>query len=49
MEATKIGFERFEEDFYAYNTFICGASAMLQNEASTHLSKLNAAGNAIKG
>ena len=43
MKVTDIGFERFEEDFYAQNTFICGSSATLLNEASTQLSKLNAA------
>ena len=47
MKITDIGFERFEEDFYAQNTFICGSSATLLNEASTQLSKLNAAGNTV--
>ena len=47
MRAIDIGYERFEEDFYAQNTFICGSSASLQTEASTQLSKLDAAGNTV--
>ena len=47
MMKNDIGFERFEENFYANNTFICGSSATLLNEASTQLLRLNAAGNTV--
>lgn len=47
MKTTDIGFERFEEDFCAQNTFICGSSATLQNEAATQLTNLNAVGNTV--
>lgn len=47
MKLTDIGFERFEEDFFAQNTFICGNSATLQTVAATQLSQLNADGNTV--
>ena len=47
MKATGIGFEQFEEDFCAQNTFICGSSATLQAEVATQLSQLNATGNTV--
>ena len=47
MKAMDVGFERFEENFYAQNTFICGSTATLLNEASTQLAKLSAAGNTV--
>ena len=47
MKLSDIGFERFEEDFFAQNTFICGSSATLQTEATAQLSLLNAAGNTV--
>ena len=47
MKSTDIGFENFEVEFYAQNTFICGSSATLRTEASAQLSKLNAAGNTV--
>ena len=47
MKETDIGFERFEEDFCAQNTFICGSTATLQTEVATQLSRLNASGNTV--
>lgn len=47
MRAAGIGFEQFEEDFYAQNTFICGSTATLRSEAAAQLSHLNAGGNTV--
>ena len=47
MKSNDIGFETFEADFYAQNTFICGSSSTLRSEATAQLSKLNAAGNTV--
>lgn len=47
MNENDIGFERFEEELHAENTFICGSSATLRTEAAAELSKLSADGKTV--
>lgn len=47
MKTTDNRIEKFKDIFYADNTFICGSSATILNEAASQLRNLNASGKRV--
>lgn len=47
MKRTGVGIKQFLDVFYEENTFICGSTATLLNEAATQLGKLNSENNTV--